>query len=166
MFRNSLLRCSASVISRRGLSMKPVKGRATQAGTAQFLRNSDLPFFHKLAKSELFINPIIHGPPRELYSKSDQKRTLIEALTRRAVVKNRSNCLVVYQHNPDGEAWYSTNLHALFLDSENQISREQIVIVANLGKATTREEVFRRLSDACQVTGLETIDIAMFEVFL
>lgn len=153
-----------ALASQRSLAVKPLKGRATISGTLQFLRQSMLPLHHRLERSKLYINPVIHGPPKKLYAKTDKDRTYIEALTRRAVVMNRSNCVVVYKHREDGEPWYSTNLHALFDNPANKVSREQVVAVADLGYACAREEVFRRLADACEVTALQTIDIAMFQV--
>lgn len=77
---------------------------------------------------------------------------------------NRSNCVVVYKHHEGAEPWYSTNLHTLFNDPANQVSREQVVAVASLGYASEKEEVFRRLADACEVTGLQMIDLAIVEV--
>lgn len=144
----------------RSFAVKPIKGRATTSGTMKFMRQSQLPLYHQFHKSQLFVNPIIHGAPKKLYALDDKDRVYIEALTRRAVLVNRSNCVVIYKHHEEGEPWYSTNLSALF----NDVSREQIVTVAHLGFATTKEEVFRRLAKACEITGLQTIDMALVEV--
>jgi len=133
-------------------------------GTYEFVKKSALPLHHKFAVSELTINPIIHGPLSQQTLQDYTDKTYIEALSRRAVVKNRSNCVVVYQHSTEGEPFFASNLQALFTDPENDVSRDQVVIVANIGLATTRSEVLKRLSDACQHTGMEMIDIVMFEV--
>lgn len=135
-------------------------------GTYEFVKKSALPLHHKFAVSQLTISPIIHGPPSQQTLQEHSDKTYIEALTRRAVVKNRSNCIVVYQHNAEGEPFFSTNLHTLFTDPENNVSRDQVVIVANIGLATSRSEVLKRLSEACQHTGMEMVDIVMFEVSL
>lgn len=148
----------------RNLSVPRFKGRATVKGTCEFVMKSALPLHHKFAVSELTINPIIHGPPSQQTLQDYSDKTYIEALTRRAVVKNRSNCVVVYQHAAEGEPYFATNLQALFTDPENDVTRDQVVIVANIGLATSRSEVLKRLSDACQHTGMEMIDIVMFEV--
>lgn len=88
----------------------------------------------------------------------------MEALTRRAIVKNRSNCVVVYQYHENDNSWYSTNLDKLFLDPLNDVKRENIVAVAHLGYATTREDILNRLYNACKFTRLEYIDMVLFEV--
>jgi hypothetical protein len=99
-----------------------LQGRATVEGTLAFVADSDLPLYHRFASSKLTINPIIHGAPRA-YS-YHENHTYIEALTRRAVVKNRSNCVVVYQHSET--PWYSTNLETLFSDPANNVHRSQV----------------------------------------
>ncbi len=139
------------------------KGRATVNGTFDFVRKSALPLYHQFATSKLTISPIIHGPP-SLHTTAERNKPYIEALTRRAVVVNRSNCIVVYQHYPEDEPYYATNLATLFTDPANDVRRDQVVIVANIGLATTRSDVYKRLSNACQKTGMEMIDMVMFEV--
>ena len=161
---HSIHRVAGKVYSFRSFAVKAMRGRATTAGTMQFLRNSNMDMHHRLEKSRLFITPIVHGPPGYLRSKMEKTSAYIEAITRRAVVINRSNCIVVYQHLQDNEPWYSTNLRTLFEDSRNKISRDQIVIMANLGYATTQEEICKRLAQACEVTGLECIDGVMIDV--
>ena len=122
----------------RNLSVPRFKGRATVKGTYEFVMKSALPLHHKFAVSELTINPIIHGPPSQQTLQDYSDKTYIEALTRRAVVKNRSNCVVVYQHAAEGEPYFATNLQALYTDHEKDVTRDQVVIVANIGHATSR----------------------------
>lgn len=160
----SSLRSSLKIASRFS-TVQPFKGRATITGTYEFIRKSQLPLHHEFAVSKLTINPIIHGAPKN-YSGAGQNTEYLEALTRRAVVKNRSNCIVVYQYHEHDEPWYATNLHKLFLDQVNDVKRENVVVVAHLGYATTREDILKRLSDACRVTRLEVIDMVLFEVIL
>jgi hypothetical protein len=143
---------------------KTIKGRATPAGTMQFIRSSQLPLYHQFNKCGLYINPVIHGAPRQVTGLNEDDITYLEALTRRAVGLNRSNCVMVYKHNDGADPWYSTNLHKLFDDPANKVSREQMVVVANLGLASTKEEVFRRLANACNITALEMVDIVIVEV--
>lgn len=156
--------CGAWLRQHRTLAVKVLKGQATVAGTRQFLMEVPLPLFHQFDKTKLYVNPVIHGAPKKVYKKTDKDIAFIEALTRRAIVKNRSNCVIVYKHNDDGEAWYSTNLEKLFKDPANNVERQQIVMVANIGRPTTRENVFKRLGDACDVTGLEALDMVIIEV--
>jgi hypothetical protein len=68
--------------------LSTLQGRATIEGTKAFIAESALPLYHVLESSKLTINPIIHGAPRA-YSYAESGSTYIEALTRRAVVKNR-----------------------------------------------------------------------------
>jgi hypothetical protein len=51
-------------------SSEPVYGLATPDGTKRFVARSRLPLYHHFTRSNLMINPIIHGPPHvELVNK-------------------------------------------------------------------------------------------------
>ena len=163
MWRNSFREKPPLSSSMNFATTTPFKGRATVKGTSEFVMKSELSMHHIFKGTALVINPIIHGPPkRNTYNVENQ--TYMEALTRRAVVVNRSNCMFAYQHYDDGSSWHATNLRALFSNPANDISREQIVVIAHIGLATTRDEVFKRLFNACQNTGLQMIDMVVFEV--
>lgn len=152
--------CNSLKTSLRTFAIPILKGRATEEGTRLFVAKSSLPMFHKFHLTDLYINPIIHGPPKYC---SDANKSYVEALTARAVLKNRSNCIIVYQHNEIEKSWHSTNLASLFRKS-TEVTRDQIVTIANLGLAANREQILERLYEAGSRTGLETIDMAVFNV--
>ncbi len=136
-----------------------VTGRASSAMTQAFVSSSKLHFYHKFERSQLYINPIIHGAPA---FNNIEDHDYIELLTKRAVLKNRSNCLVVYQHLPQ-KSYYFKGMRSLF-NIDPQLSRQHLVAMANIGKPTITAEVFRRLTEACELSQLEYIDFAYFEV--
>ncbi len=136
-----------------------VTGRASTAMTQAFVSSSKLHFYHKFERSQLYINPIIHGAPA---FNNIEDHDYIELLTKRAVLKNRSNCLVVYQHLPQ-KSYYFKGMRSLF-NIDPQLSRQHLVAMANIGKPTITAEVFRRLTEACELSQLEYIDFAYFEV--
>lgn len=154
-----------------------VTGRADSAMTQRFIAMSNLPLFHKFERSNLYINPIIHGPPAFPYL-SDEDHEYMDLLTKRAVLKNRSNCLVVYQHQPVSNlslqvqknttkptgSYYFRGIRSL-LQTEPTLTRQQLVTMAHLGLPTADPtEIYRRLHEACQLTQLEYIDFVYFEV--
>ncbi len=87
----------------------------------------------------------------------------MDMMTKKAILKNRSNCVVVYDHTMPDKPWH-TNILKTIITPENKITRQEIVAVANLGYATTQSEIVRRLSQACTLSGLECMDLAYFEV--
>lgn len=136
-----------------------VPGRATSAMTQHFVAASKLPLYHKFERSQLYINPIIHGPPA-FHEVEDHE--YIDLLTKRAVLKNRSNCLVVYQHLTP-KPYFFKGVRSL-LEVEETLSRQHLVTMANLGTPCSSQEVLRRLHEACNLSQLEYIDFAYFEV--
>ena len=51
----------------------PISGKATAAGTLAFVKDANIPLYHKFDKSGLFINPIIHGSPLPEYMRQVHK---------------------------------------------------------------------------------------------
>lgn len=148
---------SLSPMLRNGLAT--LKGRATIQATREFIDQSDLKLYIGLNQSSLTINPVIHGSPRHILTEDKGYYT---TLAKRAVLINRSNCLVVYDHKR-GKPWALDGLSTIICP-ENKLRREHIVTVADLGLAASNYDLYGRLADACKQTGLQMIDIAMFEV--
>jgi hypothetical protein len=138
-----------------------IAGRATPEATFAFIHRNTLSMHHRLEKSGLFINPVIHGPPRP---HAGHDNAYVEALMKKAVVKNASNCITVYHQNvADDKVWHATGL-AQLLSVNNGPHRAEIVTIANIGRAKNRMDILKHLSDACKLTELEYIDLAIFEV--
>ena len=119
-----------------------VSGRATPLGTKKFVERSELPFYHCFGISQLNINPIIHGAPRvdELMNSTDDD---FDNLTILALFKNKSNCIVAYDNSSIySTPWYCRNLSSL-LNNTNEISREEVVIMVNIGRPTSEEKVLQ-----------------------
>ena len=134
-------------------------GKATVEGTMAFIAESNLPFYHKFEGCGLYINPIIHGAPKEPCWADDD---FITFLTHRGIRINRSNATVVYEHH--GQKVWSGKYLAKILEEGHGIERDQIVTIANLGLASSKSEMSRRLEEAKNLSGLASIDIAMFKV--
>ncbi len=144
----------------RWRNLSTIKGKATKEGTLAFVSQSQLKLYHQFSQSGLYINPVIHGAPR---THIDEDEDLENAAV--ALLQNRSNCLVVYEHNTyTGKPWALKHLEEILLPEESGVSRENVVTIANLGHADTALELYRRLGDARKRTGLEYIDMALFEV--
>jgi hypothetical protein len=133
-----------------------IAGRATPAGTKAFIASSNLSLYHKFEKSGLFINPIIHGPPR---AKTTGPSTIAEDhLLLHAYTQNKSNCMFVYNCSLDddkttGERYWSSSR----LDKVLR-KREEVVAVAGLGRCASAEVIVNRLEHAHNVCRLESID--------
>ncbi len=158
-----------------------VTGRATTEGTQKFILSAALPLHHRFEQSNLYISPIIHGAP-SFYD--DDNQGYVEALTMRAVIKNKSNCLVVYEnqlHKSLGpssvnaktpqlvpsqqqlQPYYFNGLGTVL--REGNLTRDQIVTMANLGTpGESKEGMIERFDEAIKLSRLEHIDFAYFEV--
>lgn len=153
-----------------------IPGRATTEGTEQFILNSGLHLFHKFNISQLYINPVIHGPPRlpPIRFRKPINKNLADKQLLTAVCRNCSNMVYVYNHYSNTHVagyWNSTVMHHMFLKdtikgipNPHYRPREGIVTVAGLGLAAGYDETLRRLREACETTGLENIDFAVIEV--
>ena len=151
-------RAITAVLSLNKCSMATINGRASSNATNDFIEKSSLKMRIRLNQSNLIINPIIHGSPRHFHvTDNDYYNTL----AKRAILINRSNCLVVYD-NKRGKPWALDGLGSII--TENNLLRENIVTIANLGLAGSSYELYGRLADAVKLTGLQQIDIALFEV--
>eukprot|EP01041_Mallomonas_annulata_P006081 gene6081-12271_t len=133
-----------------------VKGKATTEGTKSFVSQSNLSMHHHFYASELFINPIIHGPPK---GSVESTNSFVDECMEKAVLVNRCNCLYVYNHSEDG-VWYTSGLSSLL--SKN-LRREEIVTVAGLGFPDSFKTMAQRLRDATVLCGLEYIDMVIVE---
>lgn len=139
-----------------------IVGRATTLGTQNFVRTSSLPLYHCLEQAKLYVNPIIHGAPTpSTLTQEDSEICFAEAL-----LKNRSNCLYVYNHSGPKKAPWTIGATALrdILDVGN-VDRAEIVTVAGLGKVTNNvaEQIASRLKEAKDLSNLAEIDIAIVE---
>ena len=153
-----------------------IPGRATPAGTEKFIIDSGIKLFHKFEISKLFVNPIIHGPPRlipiRFRKPINQKASDNQLLT--AVHRNWSNMVYVYNHYSNIHVagyWNTTVLRHIMLKKNikgvpnpHYRPRESLVTVAGLGLVADYDEIARRLEQARQTTRLETIDFAIVEV--
>lgn len=134
-------------------------GHATSEGTLKFMESSVWTLHHHFRRSNLYINPIIHGPPKllNLMKGNNHDHNFAKAL-----LLHRSNCLFVYDHRPS-KPWYTSMLHEL-VSPEYGISREGVVTIAGLGLINNPIEISQRINEAKRLTGLEYIDFAMIEV--
>ena len=171
-----------------------IPGKATVEGTEQFILNSEIQLYHKFNVSKLFINPVIHGPPRLSpikYRKPINRKNADKQLLT-AVCRNCSNMIYVYNHysNTHVAGYWSTSILPQIMlnptintkpnnekntekNTDKSINekpnpyyrpRESIVTVAGLGLVSGFDETFRRLNQALETTGLQYIDFAVIEV--
>jgi hypothetical protein len=178
-------RSSRSLSAFHSQPSKPIiTGQASPEGTKKFIMNAKLPMYHRFEHSGLFINPVIHGAP-SLYDEDNQG--YVEALTLRAVLRNKSNCLVVYENQlhksfaklpstgaktgstrsapnvPTPPPYYFNGLGTVL--REGNLSRDQIVTMANLGSPSiSKDAMLQRFDEALELSRLEAIDLAYFEV--
>lgn len=147
-----------------------VKGRATIEGTKSFVNKSNqLKLFHQFHLSKLFITPIIHGSPNEEY---DQQ--LNDLMMEKAIVENRSNCVIVYhckdpiptdsKTKPPPIIWGTDSLSKIILNPSHGLSREEFVVGANLGYAVTTQQIHTRYAEALKMSNLEYLDFVIVEV--
>lgn len=139
----------------------PILGHATTEGTARFIQSSQLTLHHHMRRTNLYINPIIHGPPKYAseVSKEDLDRYLAKAL-----LGNRSNCLFIYNHNASS-SWHTEVLHHILSRYDDfQVKRDQVVTVAGLGFINDRKEIEPRLDAAIAKTLIGNIDMAIVMV--
>ncbi len=167
-----------------------IPGFATVAGTEAFVSKAQLPLHHRFNRSQLCINPIIHGPPTRIVPATEEMQLLAQSLA-----LNFSNCAYVYEHasgtygarqrrsamqrssDKPASEWYQPGLHDVL--QACKMPREQFVALAGLGRlpsgwaaGATREPepasvsdlLTERLADACQLSGLRRIDFALLEV--
>jgi len=159
----------ASNISKRRSTS--ISGRATLEATKAFVQKSGLKLFHQFNTSGLYVTPVIHGSPSEFESLNDRKYA--DILLKRAIMNNKSNCIVVYHchDNPPTETstdapkvWSTTGLSELLLDSQYGLKREELVVGANLGHACSTLDIYNRLSEASRLTNLEYFDFAFVKI--
>src|SRR3546814_875979 len=79
------------------------------------------------------------------------------------VLSNKSNMVQVYAHDdnypqPD---WAKAALQSVI---GSQVSREQLVCMANLGLCRSKEHLRSQLERALELTGLDVMDICTFRV--
>lgn len=153
-----------------------IPGRATTEGTEKFIIDSGIQLFHKFNVSNLYVNPIVHGPPRlqpiKFRQKINQRLSDNQLLT--AIHRNWSNMVYVYNHYSDGltpSYWNTKVLPHIMLrktikgaPNPHYRPRESIVTVAGLGLVSGYADIVKRLEQACDTTGLEVIDFAIIEV--
>jgi hypothetical protein len=145
-------------------------GKATEQGTKEFVRNSSLPTHHQFKHSGLYVTPVLHGAP-SIHNDDDQK--YIELLLTKAVLENRSNGIVVYEHMLSSPSvsesesslklpYHVSNLAGVL--QQGKLTRDQVVTIANLGSPASSTELVRRLTEARTLSHLEFVDFAYFEV--
>ena len=145
-------------------SHSTIAGKATPAGTEQFVKAAKLPLYHKFHLSQLSINPLIHGPPRPTLNQQainpDSFQSGDRWLTK--AVHQKVNCLYVYKHYVGNDCWAvsPTTLSTIMTGGKN---RNSFVTVAGLGFATNRVQLVHRLDEALSRTSLEYIDMAIIE---
>lgn len=134
------------------------------SATKDFVTRSNLALHHQFEKSKLFINPVIHGPPLAF---DEQLQDMEVMLAKQAVVRNCSNAIVVYDNTlksmATGKPWYSPAMREL-LSPDHGLRRQELVTIAHLGVVVKPEIMVKRLDAACELAGLENIDIAIIEV--
>lgn len=165
-------------------------GFATVAGTEAFVSKAQLPLHHRFHRTQLCINPVIHGPPTRIVPALEEMQLLAQSLA-----LNSSNCAYVYEHS-SGTYGVRQRRSALRKDNEKpatewyqpglcdvlqacKMPREQFVALAGLGRLPhhladgaengpasfcVSEILTERLANACQLSGLRRIDFALLEV--
>ena len=134
------------------------EGRATVVDTREFVINSGLKIHHKLKNSGLYVNPVIHGPPKEIVGSC----LATNAMLKHAFVQNKSNCLYVYQNSTQGP-WFVDDVVSLL----NKVGkREEIVFVAGLGVLTQESPIMipRIIDHAKHCSKLRFLDLVILEV--
>mgnify|MGYP003385813206 CR=1 FL=1 len=93
-----------------------ISGHATPEGTLSFVKDANLPLYHKFDKTGLYINPVIHAQPHAQYMlkihaeasaslatpdacDNYMRSSETDDLAGLALRRNRSNCLYVYSYN-------------------------------------------------------------------
>lgn len=138
-----------------------MKGKATREGTKRWVTENNVPLSVKFPRSGFHINTMIHGPPtafRQDFSIQDEN-------AKRAIFRNKSNCLVVYNKYEDESVFHTKSLASILLDKSDVISRDQIVTIANLGPINN-PNMISLLQEARYLSGFEHIDYLMVEVIL
>ena len=119
-----------------------ISGRATSIGTTSFVTSSKLLLYHQFHRSNLFINPIIHGYPRIIQqdqsAENKEERTskfcilspeIYDSCLLKAVNKCKTNCFYVYNHYGDGVKAYhtsSTTLKKFINNSESSHATSEV----------------------------------------
>ena len=146
------------VLNRGNLLLaRAISGRATTEGTKSFVARSKLRLYHRLELSQLYVNPVIHGPPVPgTLSQEDSDLCFAQALLR-----NKCNALFVYSHSSLGP--WATGVLGQALQA-GKLNRSDIVAIAGLGKVSQAAlQIRARLDEARALTGLEFIDMAIVE---
>jgi len=86
--------------------------RASVQDTKDFIDASGIPLYHQFQKSKLFINPIIHGPPKGLVENDSAGSRL---LWRAIHEENKLNSFYVYDQSNFGR-WYIDGVGAVIGD--------------------------------------------------
>lgn len=164
----------------------PIKGMATETGTLSFVKNANLPLYHKFDKCKLFSNPIIHGLPSVNFMLNECKygdkivmqNEETDRLLEKALVDNKSNCIYVYGHNDSsyysnykaaptndihGVPYFASKLSHLLCYEDNppelnKIPRNNVITIADIGMTLNPLEIMKRVQDAKMKTKLEVID--------
>lgn len=159
LWRHSLKACGS--LGKR-LASGSIPGFASTDGTMAFVHQAELPMYHVFEKHKLYVNPIIHGPPKKVSGKNIRSDEALEE----AVLKNRSNAVYVYRYSPKTDkgpsTWHSPMLNKLI--TGNGLPRECIVTIADLGIVDSLSEISRRLKEALSLTNLEHIDCVVVQV--
>ena len=100
-------RCISSRFTNLMVTRNIISGHATSKGTLSFVKNAQLPLYHKFDKVELYANPIIHGPPNVHYMLNEHSvnnevvmhNEETNSLVQKAIFRNKSNCIYVYSYN-------------------------------------------------------------------
>ena len=143
-------------------SIKSVPGKATPEGTKRFTETSKLPLYHVFANSNLTVNPIIVGPPKDANGEFMEANHSIK----HCILQNRSNCVFVsnFEINPNGnhKVWWTTEVNQLL--QNGMVQRDEIVTVANLGTVTDRDEIVERIVLTSELCGLEELDAVVIKI--
>lgn len=143
-------------------TLDPVPGSAQPEATRAFVNRSKLPLYHTFAKSRLVVNPMLIGAPKGIAGEDDEADEAI----RQCVLSNRSNCIVVssYSLQPDGQTsmWFSAEVARMI--TEKVVKREELVVIADLGKVSSEDEIGERLALSMHLSCMQEIDAVMVKV--
>jgi len=146
-----------------------LEGRACPEATKSYLKTCGATLSHTFHKSNLTINPLVHGPPPYTKDKKDIAHTNIaDPQLVKVVIENHVNCVYVYNNYSDiGKEWHSSIIPPMLKELEGYIDRKALVTVAGLGYIDDpKVNIMEKYKEICQLTGLEHIDILTVDTTL
>ena len=144
-------------------------GRACPEATKSYLKTCGTTLSHTFHKSNITINPLIHGPPPYTKDRRDVgHRNIADPQLVKVVIENNINCVYVYNNYSDiGKEWHTTIVPPMLKELDGYLDRKALVTVAGLGYIDDEKvNITEKYNEICQLTGLEHIDILTVDTSL